>query len=160
MGELVGRTSTTGDKDASLSTPLSKAEAGVAALQALVEPELIGSDFTLLGGVVRLFPIFDPMASAATGSASVTTCGELAHGSKGEGGLSASVPPASICWNKPHHGVCVRGVCVSCLCHVCVWRTRIGVGVVTAGVLVLNFLCSCTVLLQPLFVCERGEFRA
>jgi hypothetical protein len=134
MGELVGRTSTTGDKDASLSTPLSKAEAGVAALQALVEPELIGSDFTLLGGVVRLFPIFDPMASAATGSASVTTCGELAHGSKGEGGLSASVPPASICWNKPHHGVCVRGVCVSCLCHVCVayahwsWR-RDGRGV-------------------------------
>jgi hypothetical protein len=134
MGELVGRTSTTGDKDASLSTPLSKAEAGVAALQALVEPELIGSDFTLLGGVVRLFPIFDPMASAATGSASVTTCGELAHGSKGEGGLSASVPPASICWNKPHHSVCVRGVCVSCLCHVCVayahwsWR-RDGRGV-------------------------------
>jgi hypothetical protein len=90
MGELVGRASTAGDKDASLSAPLGKAEAGIAASQALVEPELTGSDFALLGRVVRLFPIFDPMASAAIGSVSVTTCGELAHGSKAR----AACPPA------------------------------------------------------------------
>jgi hypothetical protein len=48
MGELVGGASTAGDKDASLSlsASLDNAEVGVAALQALIEPELTRSSLS------------------------------------------------------------------------------------------------------------------